>query len=134
MPTTRSSQPLKKTLSRGRSAKAKKVVTKKGANTAIRTAYTKAQLLTHLADTTGISKKEDVAAVLVALETVMHRHLRKGRVGEFTLPGLLKCVVNRKPATPGRNPFTGEMITFKAKPACRVVKIRALTKLNAMAA
>ena len=94
------------------------------------------ELLAHLADTTGIPKK-DVAAVLGVLETVMHRHLRKGGAGEFTLPGLLKCVVKRKsatPARPGRNPFTGEMITFKAKPACRVVKVRALTKLNAMVA
>jgi nucleoid DNA-binding protein len=39
----------------------------------------------------------------------------------------------KKPATParkGRNPFTGEEITIKAKPASRKVRARALRALN----
>ncbi len=107
---------------------------KKVAKTAIRAAYKKTQLLTHIAETTGVSKKE-VTAVFEELGNVMHRHLRKGGAGEFTIPGLIKCVVKRKPATKARrgaNPFTGEMITFKAKPARNVVKVRTLKKLKEM--
>ena len=66
----------------------------------------------------------------------MQRHLRKGAAGEFTIPGLMKCVVKRKPATKARkgiNPFTGEEIMFKAKPARNVVKVRPLKKLKEMA-
>jgi nucleoid DNA-binding protein len=47
----------------------------------------------------------------------------------FTLPGLLKLTVSRKPATKakeGRNPFTGETIMIKAKPARNVVRARVL--------
>ena len=47
----------------------------------------------------------------------------------FSLPGLLKMSVQRKPATKARkgiNPFTKEEITIKAKPARNVVKIRPL--------
>ncbi len=102
--------------------------------TAIRSALNKSQLMTELADTAEISKKQ-VALVFEELSTIMHRHLKKGGAGEFTIPGLLKCVVKRKPATKSRkgiNPFTGEMITFKAKPARNVVKVRALKKLKEM--
>ncbi|NOY61625.1 MAG: integration host factor, partial [Gammaproteobacteria bacterium] len=37
-----------------------------------------------------------------------------------------------KKARKGINPFTGEMITFKAKPATTVVKIRPLKALKDM--
>ena len=66
----------------------------------------------------------------------MHRHLKKRSAGTFTLPGLAKFSVSVKKATKarkGRNPFTGEMTTFKAKPARRVVKIRALKGVKEMA-
>lgn len=102
--------------------------------TAIRSAYNKSQLLTEISDVTEISKKQ-VTAVFEELGILMHRHLKKGGAGEFTIPGLMKCVVKRKPATKSRkgiNPFTGEMITFKAKPARNVVKVRALKKLKEM--
>ncbi|MFK3616322.1 HU family DNA-binding protein [Coxiella burnetii] len=91
-------------------------------------------MTTHIAEATNLSKKE-VSAVLDELADVMHRHLRKGAAGEFTLPGLVKCTVKRKPATKARkgiNPFTGEMMTFKAKPARNVVKVRALKRLKEM--
>ena len=67
----------------------------------------------------------------------MHRHLKPGGAGQFTLPGLAKVTTKHKKATKARkgiNPFTGEETTFKAKPACNVVKVRPLKKLKEMAA
>lgn len=103
-------------------------------STAIRAAYNKSQILTELAETSELSKKQ-VSSIFEDLGILMHRHLKKGGAGEFTLPGLLKCVVKHKPATKARkgiNPFTGEMTTFKAKPARNIVKVRALKKLKEM--
>ena len=43
------------------------------------------------------------------------------------LPGLVRMVVVKKPATKERkgiNPFTGEPTVFKAKPARKVIKAR----------
>jgi DNA-binding protein HU-beta len=51
----------------------------------------------------------------------------------FTLPGLLKMKVVKKPATKARegvNPFTGEKMMFKAKPASKKVRIMALKNLK----
>jgi len=51
------------------------------------------------------------------------------------LPGLMKIETKRKPATKARkgiNPFTGEKMTFKAKPARTVVKIRPLKQVKDM--
>lgn len=103
--------------------------------TAIKSAYTKSQLMTAIADATELSKK-DVTNVIEALRNVMHRHLKKGGARQFTVPGLMKCVVKHRPARPARkgiNPFTGEETTFKAKPATNVVKVRPLKSLKDMA-
>lgn len=111
-------------------AKPKKVVT-----TAIAKALNKSQVLTAISDHTELSKKQ-VTEVFECLGNLMHRHLRKRGAGEFTVPGLMKCTVKRKPATKARkgiNPFTGEPTTFKAKPARNVVKVRPLKKLKEMA-
>ena len=111
-----------------------KKTTKKASTTAVRSALNKSQIMTTIADSTELSKKE-ISAVFEELSALMHRHLRKGGAGEFTVPGLMKCVVKRKPATKARkgiNPFTGEEIMFKAKPARNVVKIRPLKKLKEM--
>jgi len=104
--------------------------------TAIRDSYTKAQLMTAIAEDTGL-KKKDVAAVFESLGDHIHRHLKPRSAGSFTLPGLLKLTVTKKPATKERkgvNPFTGEEMTFKAKPASRAVKARILKGLKEMAA
>lgn len=111
-----------------------KSTAKKSPTTAVKAALNKSQIMTTIADSTELSKKE-IAAVFEELSSLMHRHLRKGGAGEFTVPGLMKCVVKRKPATKARkgiNPFTGEEIMFKAKPARNVVKIRPLKKLKEM--
>ena len=102
--------------------------------TALKEAMTKTQVMTEISENTGLSKKE-VASVFDELAIVMERHVKKRGVGHFTLPGLMKVQVVRKPATKARkgiNPFTGEETTFKAKPARNVVKVRPLKKLKDM--
>ena len=98
----------------------------------IKTPLTKAQLMQTIADNVNLSKK-DVAAVFESLAEIIHGSL-KG-VSEFTLPGLCKMVVKKKPARrarKGRNPFTGEEIMIAAKPASKVVKLKALKQLKDM--
>ena len=116
---------------------AKKAVAKKPNGpkvTSVSKAYSKSQVLAYLADQACISKKE-AATVLSSLDSLIAAHVKSSSVGCFTLPGLLKCTVVRKPATKARkgiNPFTKEPTTFKAKPARNVVKIRALKHLKEM--
>ena len=53
----------------------------------------------------------------------------------FTIPGLMKLRVVKKPATKARkgiNPFTGEEMMFKAKPASKAVKATVLKGLKDM--
>ena len=110
------------------------VKAKPAATTAFRTPLTKSQLLTTLSETTGVPKKQ-TAAVLQELSAVISRHIKKGAAGVFTLPGLVKIKTLNKPARKARkgvNPFTGEEMMFKAKPASTVVKVQALKALKNM--
>lgn len=94
-------------------------------------ARTKVQVLSAISDKTGLSKKE-VGGVFDTLGDLIGFDLNKGP-GAFTVPGLMKVVVVRKPATKSRkgiNPFTGEETVFKAKPARNVVKVRPLKGLK----
>jgi len=94
---------------------------------------TKSEVLSYIAEQTDLSKK-DVGAVFEALSDIIDRDLNKGP-GIFTVPGLMKIKVVRKPAVPARkgiNPFTGEETMFKAKPARNVVKITPLKGLKDM--
>ncbi|UCH35929.1 MAG: HU family DNA-binding protein [Armatimonadota bacterium] len=96
------------------------------------TAPTKSQIIGTIADQTELTKKQ-VAAVFDALNGVMKKSL-KG-TSTFTLPGVCKMRVVKKPATKARegvNPFTGEKMMIKAKPASKKVRIRALKNLNEM--
>lgn len=96
---------------------------------------TKSQLISTLSDCTNLSRK-DVSSVIAELSSVIEGHLKKNGAGIFTLPGLLKMKVVRKPATKARkgiNPFTGEETMFKAKPARNVVKIQPLKAVKEMA-
>ena len=95
----------------------------------------KTQIVNQISDTTGLTKK-DVNAVFDELADIMEGHLKKRGAGQFTLPGLMKIVTQKKPATKARkgiNPFTGEETTFAAKPARTTVKVRPLKKLKDMA-
>lgn len=115
---------------------AKKVkLEKKLVNTPITSAYTKSQIYSYIAEVSELGRK-DVANVFTVLSNLASRHLNKKGAGEFTLPGLAKCVIKHKPATKARkgiNPFTGEEMMFKAKPARNLVKVRPLKKLKEMA-
>lgn len=94
---------------------------------------TKSEVLAHIAEQTDLSKK-DVSSVFEALAEIIDRDLNRGP-GVFTVPGLMKIKVVRKPAVPARkgiNPFTGEETMFKAKPARNVVKITPLKGLKDM--
>ena len=95
----------------------------------------KTQMLQQIADSTELSKKQ-VQAVLDELTNIIEGHIKKKGVGEFVFPGLLKITTVKKPATKARkgiNPFTGEEVMFKAKPASTSVKVRPLKKLKEMA-
>ena len=97
-------------------------------------ARTKSDVFTNIADNTDIPKKK-VAEVFDCLSAMIQNDLKKSGPQVFTLPGLSKITVQRKPATKARkgiNPFTGEEIMIKAKPARNVVKVRPLKGLKEM--
>jgi len=95
---------------------------------------TKSDILSGIADATGLAKK-DVNSVFEAMTAQIKKSLGRSGPGAYAVPGLMKLVVVRKPATKARkgiNPFTGEETMFKAKPARNVVKIRPLKSLKDM--
>lgn len=99
--------------------------------TKVKKTRTKSQIVNELAEHTGLSKK-DVSVFFDSLQMLIGHDLKKGP-GQFTVPGMLKLVVKKKPATKARkgiNPFTGEEMTFKAKPAHNVVRARPLKNLK----
>lgn len=111
-----------------------KVVAKKMPN--VKDPLSKGGMIKAIMDMTALAKK-DVVSVLDALTTVIELHVKSRGPGKFVLPGILKITVVKKPARPARkgvNPFTGEETMFKAKPAHKVVKIKALKKLKEVAA
>lgn len=84
----------------------------------------KSQIVEKIAASTELSKR-DVKGVLESLVELGHKELKKQ--GVFLLPGFAKFVVVKKPATKARkgtNPFTGEEMMFKAKPARKIVRSR----------
>jgi DNA-binding protein HU-beta len=88
------------------------------------TQMSKSQLVERIATSTELSKR-DVKNVMDTLTDVGHKELKKA--GVFLLPGFAKFVVVKKPATKARkgvNPFTGEEMMFKAKPARKIVRAR----------
>ncbi len=112
-----------------------KVVAKKTTMPVVKDPLTKGGIVKALMDMTALSKKE-VASVLDGIGSLIELHVKSRGPGKFVMPGLIKISVVKKPAKParkGRNPFTGEEVMFKAKPASRAVKIRALRKLKEMA-
>lgn len=113
----------------------KKAVVKKPPVKAIKEPFTKSQLYTEIAERTEI-KKKDIVLIFEELTNIINGHVRKNGAGVFTVPGLMKVKVVRKPATkarPGINPFTGEPTIFKAKKARNVVKVQPLKALKDMA-
>ncbi|HWJ04215.1 MAG TPA: HU family DNA-binding protein [Steroidobacteraceae bacterium] len=93
-------------------------------------APTKSDILATISKDTGLSKKQ-VGSVFESLNGVIKKSLKSH--GLFTLPGLAKMKVVKKPATKARegiNPFTGEKMTFKAKPASKKVRVMPLKNLK----
>lgn len=96
----------------------------------------KSSMIRTITDVTALSKK-DVVSVLECLTQVIEKHVKSGGPGTFVMPGLMKICVVKKPARAARkgiNPFTGEEIMIKARPAYKAVKIKALKKLKEMVA
>jgi DNA-binding protein HU-beta len=77
---------------------------------------TKSQILTTVAETVGLTKKQagETLEALVALAC-------KNAKNSFTIPGLGKLVLVNRKARMGRNPATGATIKIAAK---KVVKFR----------
>lgn len=101
-------------------------------------AYTKTQLFMHIAEETGVARK-DIVKVFESLANVIEGHVKTRGAGEFKIPGLMKIKINKKPATKARknvpNPFSpGTFMDVKAKPARKVVKVLPLKALKDMAA
>ncbi len=98
-------------------------------------AATKSEILAAIAKETELSRKQ-VAGVFGALACQIGCAVGKKGPGIFTVPGLMKIVVVNKPAVAahkGINPFTKQEQMFAAKPARRVIKVRALKALKDMA-
>ncbi len=94
---------------------------------------TKNEVYREIAAKTGLARK-DVVAVCDALTDVMIKSVKK--YGIFNQLGLMKLTLVKKPAVAGgklvRNPFTGEMIKQKARPASRTVRVRPLKAIKDM--
>ena len=92
----------------------------------------KTQFVSTLAEKSGLDKKQTESA-LDAINAIVAHQLGKGGPGQVLIPGLLSMNIIKKPATPqyeGVNPFTKEPMTYKAKPARRAIKIKALKALK----
>jgi nucleoid DNA-binding protein len=92
------------------------------------------ETLNAIAGATGLNRKQ-VASVVESLTEIIKADLSKKGPGIFKFNGLIKMQTVVKPATKarmGKNPFTGEEVMFKAKPASRKVRVRALKTLNGM--
>ncbi|MGA2031517.1 MAG: HU family DNA-binding protein [Thermoguttaceae bacterium] len=91
----------------------------------------KTETINRLAEASGLSKQQ-VSTLLNELAALIGKELGQGP-GEFTIPGLIKIKVTRKPATEARegiNPFTKLPMMLKAKPAKNVVKVVPLKPLK----
>lgn len=79
---------------------------------------TKSQIVSTLAESSGLSKKE-VSAFLESITELAYKEVKKS--GEFLIPGIGKMVKAKRKARNGVNPATGEKIKIPAK---TVVKFR----------
>ena len=92
----------------------------------------KSQFVTTLAEKSGLNKRQ-ASSALDTINAVIAQQLGKRGPGEVLIPGLLKLNVVDKPATrkhEGINPFTKEPMTYKAKAARKVIKVRPLKALK----
>jgi nucleoid DNA-binding protein len=95
---------------------------------------TKGEIYNAIAGQCGMPRKQ-VVSVFSGLEALLSADLSKKGPGVVQVPGLMKVMVKRMPATKARegiNPFTKEKTIFKAKPARNVVKVRPMRGLKQM--
>ena len=78
----------------------------------------KSELFSHFAERFEV-KRTAAREYFDELAALAEKELK--RAGEFTLPGMVKLVVQKRKARMGRNPATGEAIKIPAK---TVVKSR----------
>lgn len=83
---------------------------------AISKSMSKSALISHLAETNEMTRKQVIAFMEALVDTAY-----KQAKNTFTIPGIGKLVLVNRKARMGRNPATGEAIKIPAK---RVVKFR----------
>jgi nucleoid DNA-binding protein len=92
---------------------------------------TKTETYRAVAEMTGMPRK-DVVAVFDAMTEVMTKTVKKH--GTFNYLGQMKMTLVKKPAVKGgkmvKNPFTGEMVKQKPRPASRTVRVRPMKPLK----
>jgi nucleoid DNA-binding protein len=94
----------------------------------------KSEIYNAIAGHSGLPRRQ-VVTVFEGLEALLSADLSKKGPGVVQVPGLMKVMVKRLPATKARegiNPFTKEKTIFKAKPARNVVKVRPMRSLKQM--
>jgi DNA-binding protein HU-beta len=97
-----------------------------------KTRMSKSQFVATLAEKSGLTKSQ-ASSVLDTINAIVMQQLGKGGPGEVLLPGLLRLSVVEKPATrehEGVNPFTKQPMTYQAKPARKVIRVRPLKALK----
>ena len=94
---------------------------------------TKSALVAHLAEKSGITKKQ-VDAVLNEVIEVIKKEVSAKGPGKFVLPGLCRVTVTHKEAQPGGetkiNRLTNQEYVTKPRPAHNVVKLRPVKALK----
>jgi nucleoid DNA-binding protein len=106
------------------------------AKAAAKKSPSKTEILTSIADSTGL-KKTQVSAVLDALSSEIKKSMGSKGTGVFAIPGLVKIEKKKVPARPAKkgvpNPFKpGELMDVAAKPASTKIKVRPLKSLKGM--
>merc|ERR1719456_92280 len=82
---------------------------------------TKTDIFAALEASSGVAKK-DVKNVVEAMESVVTSAVKSA--GKVLLPGLCRVVLKHKAATKaGKRMAFGKMVTVKAKPARKIVKV-----------
>ncbi|MEI8055086.1 MAG: HU family DNA-binding protein [bacterium] len=98
----------------------------------IKKAFSKSEIIKSIAEAAQLGKKQATIA-MNWLSHIIKAHISKNGPGVFVFPGIAKFKVVSKPATKarkGKNPFTGEPMTFAAKPVRSAVKVKPLKNLK----
>ena len=93
---------------------------------------TKSEFVTVLSEKSGLNHHQ-ASSALDVISAIVTQQLGKGGPGEVLIPGLIRLNVVDRPATlqhEGVNPFTKEPMTYRAKPARKVIKVRPLKALK----